>query len=150
MDGFGEVPGEVGGQLRWQSGSVTVAEVITAFARAWNIEDGDERLRLLTAACLPDAVFVSPQGHTAGIGALSTGIAEFRRAFPAATVSFGHPDEHSGFARVAWTTQWNNGQTPLTGEDFAQLAVDGRIQLLVSFEGLASSSSEPSVLIRLV
>lgn len=119
---------------------MTAAEVITAFARAWNIEDGDERLRLLAAACLPDAVFISPQGHTAGIGALSASIAEFRRAFPAATVSFGHPDEHGGFARVAWTTQWNNGQPSLTGEDFAQLAADGRIQLLVSFDGLVSTS----------
>jgi hypothetical protein len=121
-------------------GTVTAAEVITAFARAWNIEDGDERLRLLTAACLPDAVFVSPQGHTAGIGALSASIAEFRGAFPAAVVRFGQPDAHGGFARVAWTTQWNNGQPSLAGEDFAQLAADGRIQLLVSFDGLASTS----------
>ena len=56
-------------------------------------------------------------------------------AFPGAIVSFGRPDAHGGFARVAWTTQWNNGQPPLTGEDFAQLSPDGRIQLLVSFDG---------------
>jgi hypothetical protein len=55
-------------------------------------------------------------------------------------VRSGHPDEHGGFARVAWTTQWNNGQPSLAGEDFAQLAADGRIQLLVSFDGLASTS----------
>lgn len=116
-------------------GIVTAAEVIAAFARAWNVDDDAERLRLLTTACLPDAVFVSPQGHTAGVGALSASIAEFRRAFPAAVVGFGRPDEHGGFARVAWTTQWNNGQPQLAGEDFAQLAADGRIQLLISFDG---------------
>ena len=55
-------------------------------------------------------------------------------------MSFGHPDEHGGFARVAWAAQWNNGQPSLTGEDFAQLAADGRIQLLVSFDGLAAAS----------
>jgi hypothetical protein len=77
---------------------VTAVEVIAAFARAWNTRDDDERLRLLTAACFPEAVFVSPQGHTAGIAALSASIGEFRRAFPAAIVSFGRPDERGGFA----------------------------------------------------
>lgn len=119
---------------------MTAAEVIAAFARAWNTGDGEERLRLLIAACLPEAVFVSPQGPTAGTGALSASIAEFRRAFPAAIVSFGRPDEHGGFVRVAWTTRWNNGQPALRGEDFAQLAADGRIRLLVSFDGAAPAS----------
>ena len=79
-------------------------------------------------------------GRTAGIGALSASIAQFRRAFPAAIVSFGRPDEHGGFARVAWTTQWNSWQPPLTGEDFAQFASDERIQLLVSFDGAPAAS----------
>jgi hypothetical protein len=114
---------------------MTAAEVISAFAHAWNAGDDAERLRLLSASCLPDAVFVSPQAPTAGIAALSASIKEFRRAFPAAVVSFGRPDEHGGFARVAWTTQWNNGQPALAAEDFAQFAADGRIQLLVSFDG---------------
>ena len=120
---------------------MAAAEVIDAFARAWNTGNDTERLALLATACLPDAIFVAPQGQTCGIEALSAGIAEFRRAFPAAAVSFGAPDGHGGFARVAWTTCWNNGQPPLTGEDFAQLAVDGRIRLLVSFDGVAARSS---------
>jgi hypothetical protein len=41
---------------------VTTAEVVAAFALARNADDEAERLRLLTAACLPDAVFVSPEG----------------------------------------------------------------------------------------
>jgi hypothetical protein len=120
---------------------MTPAEVIDAFARAWNTGNDAERLELLATACLPDAVFVAPQGQTRGVEALSAGIAEFRHAFPAATVSFGPPDGHGGFARVAWATRWNNGPPPLTGEDFAQLADDGRIRLLVSFDGLAAPSS---------
>jgi hypothetical protein len=83
---------------------------------------------------------VSPQGSTAGIAALSASIGEFRRAFPAAVVSFGRPDERGGFARVAWTTQWNTGQPDLAGEDFAQFAADGRIQVLVSFDGASPAS----------
>jgi len=119
---------------------MTAAEMISALARAWNAGDDAGRLRLLSASCLPDALFVAPQGPAAGIAALSASIGELRRAFPAAVVSFGRPDEHRGFARVAWTTQWNNGQPALAGEDFAQLAADGRIQLLVSFDGASPAS----------
>jgi hypothetical protein len=114
---------------------MTIAEVMAVFARAWNTDDANERVQQLTDSCLPDAVFVSPQGTTAGTAGLSDGIGEFRRAFPAAVVSFGEPDEHGGFARVGWVTQWNDGQPDLAGEDFAQLAGDGRIKLLVSFDG---------------
>jgi hypothetical protein len=119
------------------------AEVIDALARAWNTEDDTERLRLLSSACLPDAHFLAPQGRTVGVKALSAGIKEFRRAFPAAVVSFGSPDGYGGFARVTWTTDWNNGQPPLTGEDFAHLAADGRIRLLVSFDGAPAATRLP-------
>jgi hypothetical protein len=53
-----------------QTGLMTPAEVIDAFARAWNTENDAERLALLSAACLPDAVFVAPQGQTCGVEAL--------------------------------------------------------------------------------
>jgi hypothetical protein len=119
---------------------MTAAEVIDAFERAWNIDNDTERLKLLTSACLPDAVFEAPQGQTCGIEALSASIAEFRRAFPAAAVSLGAADGHGRLARVAWTTRWNNGQPPLTGEDFLQFGPDGRIRLLVSFDGAPAAS----------
>jgi hypothetical protein len=96
---------------------MTVAEVMRAFARAWNTDDDAGRLRLLAAACVPDAVFVA-QGTLTGIGALGTSIGAFRRAFPAAAVTLGPADEHGGFLRVAWATHWNTGQPNLTGEDF--------------------------------
>jgi hypothetical protein len=91
---------------------MTLAELISAFSQAHNPEGDAERPRLLSASCLPDAVFASPRGPTAGIATLSASIAEFGRAFPAAVVSFGRPDQHGGFARVAWTTRWNNGSRP--------------------------------------
>jgi hypothetical protein len=121
---------------------MTPNEAMAAFATAWNTDDDEERGQLLTASCNPDAVFVSPQGQTNGIGAQSASIGEFRRAFPAAVVSFGAVDEHGGFARVAWTTTWINGQPPLTGEDFVQLGADGRIDLLVSLRRHVPSDLE--------
>jgi hypothetical protein len=122
-----------------QAVSVTAGEVVAAFAAAWNARDAEDRLRLLAASCTPDAVFVSPGAPALGTAALSESIEEFRRAFPASAVSFGIPDEHNGFVRVSWVTRFGNGRPPLAGEDFAQLAVDGRILLLVSFDGTAAS-----------
>ncbi len=120
---------------------MTVTEVTQAFARAWNTDDDAGRLRLLTAACLPDAVFVAPQGALIGVSGLCASIGDFRRAYPAAVVSFGVPDEHGGFVRIGWATHWNTGQADLTGEDFGELAADGRIRLLVSFDGTPQPAS---------
>jgi hypothetical protein len=119
---------------------MTVAEVMRACARAWNTDDDAGRMRLLAAACVPDAVFVAPQGTLAGVGALCASIGEFRRAFPAA-VTFGPTGEHGGFLRVAWATHWNTGQPDLTGEDFGELSADERIRLVVSFDGAPQPAS---------
>ena len=116
---------------------MTAGEVFAAFGDAWNAGDAAERVRLLDAACVPDAAFISPGGPVQGTTALSDAIGQFRRAFPASVVSFGIPDEHNGFARVAWVTQFGTGQPSLAGDDFAHLAADGCILLLVSFDGTA-------------
>src|SRR5215472_14866208 len=110
-------------------------ELIAAFAAAWNTTDDAERHRLLAECCQPDAVFAAPQGQTTGIDEMGAGIGEFRRAFPAAEVAFGVPDGYGAFARVSWVTRWQDGRPDLAGEDFAQLAADGRIQVMVSFDG---------------
>jgi hypothetical protein len=114
------------------------AEVIAAFAAAWNTADDAERLELLAGCCRPDAVFAAPQGKVTGIEVMSASIGEFRRAFPAAEVAFGVPDGYRDFARVSWVTRWHDGRADLAGEDFAQFGADGRIQLLVSFDGNAA------------
>jgi SnoaL-like domain len=114
---------------------VSAVEMIAAFAAAWNTADDAERLALLAGCCLPDAVFAAPQGKVTGIDAMSASIGEFRRAFPAADVSFGVPDGYGQFARVSWVTRWNDGRADLAGEDFAHFGADGRIHLLVSFNG---------------
>jgi SnoaL-like domain len=116
---------------------MTAGEVFAAFADAWNAGDAAVRVRLLDVSCAPGAAFISPGSPVRGTAALSDAIGEFRRAFPASMVSFGIPDEHNGFVRVAWVTQFGTVQPSLAGDDFAQLAADGRIVLLVSFDGTA-------------
>jgi hypothetical protein len=120
---------------------VTPAEVIDAFARAWTIGNDAERLALLTTACVPEAVFVASRVEICGVEALSANIAALRCAFPSLTISFGGPDASGGFARVAWAMYLDNEQPPRTGEDFAQFADDGRIRVLVSFDGEAAPGS---------
>ena len=112
-----------------------VGSTFRAFATAWNTDKAADRLGLLADSCRDDAEFVSAQGVTAGITALSDAIGEFRTICPAAVVIFGRPESTFGCARVAWATHWNDGRPPLTGEDFAELAPDGRIRRLVSFDG---------------
>jgi SnoaL-like domain len=114
------------------------AEAIAAFAAAWNSADDAERLELLTACCRPDAVFAAPQGRITGIHEMSASIGEFCRMFPAAEVAFGVPDGYGQFARVSWITRWRDGRPDLAGEDFVQFGDDGRVQLLVSFDGAAA------------
>ena len=112
--------------------------MFAAFGAAWNTEDDAERLGLLAGCCLPDAVFVAPQGQIVGVDEMSASISEFRRAFPAAQVAFGAPDGYGDFARVSWVTRWNDGRADLAGEDFGQFGAGGRIQLLVSCDGTAA------------
>jgi hypothetical protein len=59
---------------------------------------------------------------------------------PRGVVAFGRPDEHGGCARAAWRPQWGKGQPDLCGEDFAELAADMRIRLLVFFDGASSAN----------
>jgi len=124
------------------SNGMQAYEVIAAFAAAWNTVDDTERQRLLSECCRPDAVFAAPQGQITGIETLGASIGEFRRAFPAAQVAFGVPDGYGAFARVSWVTRWQDGRPDLAGEDFARLAEDGRIQLLVSFDGAPAEPVE--------
>ena len=111
------------------------ADTVGSFIEAWNSDGDAARLRLLARSCAVDAEFVSPQGVTRGVEALSAAIAAFRRSFPRAVVVHGRADEHNGFLRFRWETRWNDGRAPLFGDDFADLDESGRIRRLVSFDG---------------
>lgn len=120
---------------------MTPAEVFDAFARAWKAGNDDERLALLTTACVPDVLSVAPKSQISGVEGLSANIAAFRCAFPSFTISFGTLESSGEFFRVAWAMCLESGQPPLIGEDFAWLDEYGRIQLLVSFDGVATAPS---------
>ncbi len=110
-------------------------DLVQKLAKAWNTEDADERMRLLEETCASDAEFVSPYGVTHGTSEYGRGIAIFRKSFKKARSAHGHPDEHHGCLRFAWTTNWNDGREPLLGIDFGELDRSGKIRRLVSFTG---------------
>jgi hypothetical protein len=126
---------------------VNPEEAAPAFIAAWNVEDDGERQRLLAACCATDARFVSPQGVTSGLEDFGRSVGAFRRAFPRAEVVLGRPDQHSGYARFRWETRWNDGRDPLTGEDLVAFGADGRIQLVVSFDGSPDPPSDQKPLL---
>lgn len=113
-----------------------------SFIAAWNLDDDGERAGLLLRCCAPDARFVSPQGIVVGLEAFSRSVGAFRRAFPRATVVLGRPDQYFGFGRFRWETRWNDGREPLWGEDFVTFGEDGRIRLVVSFDGASEAASD--------
>ena len=110
-------------------------EAVRAFIKAWNIDADEGRRRVLEGCCQPDARFVSSQGVISGLDAFSASVGAFRRVFPNAVVVLGRPDSHNGYARFRWETRWNDGREPLFGDDFVEFGADGRIRLVVSFDG---------------
>lgn len=97
-----------------------------------------ERPELLARSCLPDAVFVAPPGE---VQRDRCDEREYRGVPPRSRLPmshFGAPDGHGEFARASWVTRWNDGRADLAGEDFARFGADGRISLLVSFDGTAA------------
>lgn len=71
-------PAPAGSRPCGRLGGMTIAEVMAAYARAWNTGNAGERAQQLTDSFLRDAVFVAPQGTTSGTAGLSDGIGEFR------------------------------------------------------------------------
>jgi hypothetical protein len=112
------------------------------FIAAWNVDDDGERRRLLESCCAGDARFVSPHGLIAGLDEFSRSVGAFRRAFPHASVVLGEPRAHFGYASFRWETRWNDGRPALYGDDFLGFDADGRISLVVSFDGTAALPSE--------
>jgi len=121
---------------------MNAAEAVRSFIQAWNTNDAEARMRLLEAACLKNARFFSEEGVTQGIEALSEGIGKFREVFPESTVVMGEPYGHSDYVRFRWETRFNDGERePIFGDDFVDLADDGRIRRVVSFNGSSAEAS---------
>jgi hypothetical protein len=114
---------------------VDVEALVDAFITAWNTDDAAERLRLLNFCCESEAHFISEEGVVEGVAALSAAIEAMRLACPLAIVSYFPPQEHHSFVRFRWQTDLNNSiAEPFWGDDFIEIADDGRFRTVVSFK----------------
>lgn len=109
------------------------AEVVAKFIAAWNAEYEFEARQLLEATCNEQTHFVSSHGEHWGLSAQLASIGAFRRQYPKGRCSARLLSEHHGWILVAWTTDFGNGQPPLTGVDAGLLGPSGRLTQMISF-----------------
>ena len=116
---------------------IDVETAVRLFCEAWNTADDDAREQLLAECCTQDSQFSSPHGPSLDFAGLSRSIKAFLTAFPNAEVTFGPPDSHHSLARFRWRTRFNDDErAPIFGDDFVEFADDGRINRVVSFDGV--------------
>ena len=111
-------------------------EVVAQFIGAWNAHYESEARQLLEATCNEQTHFVSAHGEHWGLSAQLASIGAFRRQYPKGRCSARLLAEHHGWILVAWTTEFGDGQPPLTGIDAGLLGASGRLTQMVSFSPL--------------
>jgi hypothetical protein len=114
---------------------MTTAEIVLAYAAAWN-EDEVERRRLLGRAWAEDGLYCDPMGRAEGRDALASHIAAVQAGFPGHRVEVvSSVDEHDGYLRFAWELRGPDQSMVMEGVDFGVLAPDGRLASITGFFG---------------
>ena len=118
---------------------------VVLYCAAWNTDDRAERARLLERVWTPDGVYSDPNPtRTVGRTALSDSIAALRRRYPGARFHCSAPQTHHAAMRTTWLYLRPDRTEVARGEDFFELAADGRIKglnpkarrLLTSFDAV--------------
>ena len=114
---------------------------IDSYDQAWNAPDADSRLSFLEAALSDDCELIEPNGRFAGRLEILERIAGFANRFPGARVKIATDiDAHSGFARYGWEIVDPQGKLLLEGIDVVEASSDGRIQRILMFFGILSTT----------
>jgi hypothetical protein len=111
-------------------------ETVAAYAAAWNEPDEKARRVLLERSWTDDGVYCDPTARAEGRAALVGHIGGFHAQRPGHRIEMrSGVDEHDGMLRFAWRMVGPDGAVLLDGMDFGELAVDGRLKLIVGFFG---------------
>lgn len=109
---------------------------VLLYCAAWNTDDRAERARLFERVWAPDGVYSDPNPtRTVGRAALSDSIAALRRRYPGARFHCSTPQTHHGAMRATWRYLRPDKTEVARGEDFYELAADGRIKSVTGFFG---------------
>lgn len=100
---------------------------------SWNVEDPEERRRLVEATYNEAVEVSSPYGESRGIAAQLKNIAEVRAQFPRLRCTGKVLSQHHGWVMDAWTTDFGGDRPPLHGIDVSLLDSTGRILKVISF-----------------
>lgn len=117
---------------------VSPDSAVILYCAAWNTDDRTERAHLLERVWTPNGVYSDPNPtRTVGRAALSDSIAALRRRYPGARFHCSAPQTHHGAMRATWVYLRPDKTEVARGEDFYELAPDGRIQRVTGFFGPA-------------
>lgn len=118
--------------------ALTPDSAVVLYCAAWNTDDQAERARLLKRVWTQDGVYSDPNPtRTVGRAALSDSIAALRRRYPGARFHCSAPQTHHAAMRTTWVYLRPDKTEVARGEDFYELAADGRIKRVTGFFGAA-------------
>jgi hypothetical protein len=118
--------------------AVSPDSAVILYCAAWNTDDRADRARLLERVWTPDGVYSDPNPtRTVGRAALSDSIAALRRRYPGARFHCSAPQTHHAAMRTTWLYLRPDKTEVARGEDFFELAEDGRIKRVTGFFGAA-------------
>ena len=118
--------------------AVSPDSAVILYCAAWNTDDRAERARLLERVWMPDGVYSDPNPtRTVGRAALSDSITALRRRYPGARFHCSAPQTHHAAMRATWLYLRPDNTEVARGEDFYELASDGRIKRVTGFFGAA-------------
>ena len=120
------------------SRSLRPDDVVVSYCGAWNAVDRAERDRLLAEVWAPDGVYTDSNPTLAvGRAVLGDTIAALQKRYPGARFRCSAPQMHHGFMRTTWIFLRPDKTEVARGEDFFELATDGRIRRVTGFFGEA-------------
>ena len=112
--------------------------LIQQVLESWNVEDPEDRRRLVEASYNEAVDVTSPFGESHGIPAQLDMIAQVRAQYPGLRCTGKLLSEHHGWVMDAWTTDFGGARPPLRGIDVALLDPQGRILKVISFSPVPS------------
>lgn len=114
----------------------SIEEVLETYIAAWFETDPELRLGLLMNAWADDGVYLDPSAAVEGRAALVDHLGAFQGEYPDHKLMLlSGIDSHHECARFEWGLADPDGNTVITGTDFAVFGDDGRLQSVTGFFG---------------